>query len=106
MKLTQLIRPAAVLLGCSLALSAWALGGKPLKVIVPAPPGGSADIAARVIGQQMSEDTGRPVVIENRAGATGSIGLAALLKAEPDGDTIAFGPSNMLVEAPQVMKVP
>lgn len=106
MKLPKLVRPAAVLLGWSLAFSAWALGDKPLKVIVPAPPGGSSDIAARVIGQQISEDIGRPVIIENRAGATGSIGLAAMLKAEPDGDTIAFGPSNMLVEAPQVMKVP
>jgi len=107
MKLQKLARPAvAALIGWSLSLSAWAIGEKPLKVIVPAPAGGSADIAARVIGQQISDDIGRPVVIENRAGATGSIGLAAMLKAEPDGDTIAFGPSNMLVEAPQVMKVP
>jgi len=89
-----------------LTLSVWAFGDKPLRVIVPAPAGGTVDIAARVIGQQMSVDIGRPVIVENRAGATGSIGLSAMLKADPDGNTIALGPNNMLVEAPQVMKVP
>ena len=104
---TRLVRAAAVaLLGSSMALGAWALGDKPLKIIVPAPPGGTSDIAARVIGQKISEDIGRPVIVENRPGATGSIGLAAMLKAEPDGDTVGFGPQNMLVEAPQLMKVP
>ena len=99
-------RPALVLIGWSLALGAWAFGDKPLKVIVPAPPGGTVDIAARVIGQQMSQDIGRPVIVENRPGAVGSIGLSAMLKADADGNTIALGPNNMLVEAPQVMKVP
>ncbi|QKH33597.1 tripartite tricarboxylate transporter substrate binding protein [Achromobacter pestifer] len=106
MKLQQFARTALALAGCSLAFSVWASGDKPLRVIVPGPAGGTVDIAARVIGQQVSADTGRPVIIENRPGATGSIGLSAMLKADPDGNTIALGPSNMLVEAPQVMKVP
>ncbi|CAB3708457.1 Argininosuccinate lyase [Achromobacter denitrificans] len=106
MRLQRFARPALALIGWSLAFGAWALGDKPLRVIVPGPAGGTVDIAARVIGQQMSMDIGRPVIIENRPGATGSIGLSAMLKADPDGDTIALGPSNMLVEAPQVMKVP
>lgn len=91
MRLRQFARPTMVLAGWSLALSAWALGDKPLKVIVPAPPGGTMDIAARVIGQQLSVDMGRPVVVENKAGATGSIGLNAMLKSEPDGNTILLG---------------
>lgn len=106
MKLHRFARPAMALIGCVLAFSAQAAGEKPLRIIVPGPAGGTVDIAARVIGQQMSADTGRPVIVENRPGATGSIGLSAMLKAEPDGNTIALGPSNMLVEAPQVMKVP
>jgi tripartite-type tricarboxylate transporter receptor subunit TctC len=106
MKLQQFARSAMAVIGWSLALNVWAFGDKPLRVIVPAPPGGTIDIAARVIGQQMSADIGRPVIIENRAGATGSIGLNAMLKADPDGNTIAVGPSNLLVEAPLVMKVP
>ncbi|MGH2396967.1 MAG: tripartite tricarboxylate transporter substrate binding protein, partial [bacterium] len=106
MKLQQFARPAMVLIGWWLALSAWAIGDKPLRVIVPAPPGGTTDIAARVIGQQMSADTGRPVIVENRPGASGSIGLNAMLQAAPDGNTIVVGPNNLLVESPQVMKVP
>jgi tripartite-type tricarboxylate transporter receptor subunit TctC len=106
MQLKQFVRPALAVIGWSLAISAWAIGEKPLKVIVPAPAGGTVDVVARVIGQRLSEDLGRPVVIENRAGATGSIGLGAMLNAAPDGDTIALGPSNMLVEAPLVIKVP
>ena len=106
MKLQQAARPALVLIGWSLALGAWAFGDKPLKVIVPAPAGGTTDIAARVVGQQMSVDIGRPVIIENRPGASGSIGLQAMLQAAPDGDTIVVGPNNLLVESPQVMKVP
>ena len=94
------------LIGWSLALSVWALGDKPLKIIVPAPPGGTMDVAARLVGQQMSVDIGRPVIVENRAGATGSIGLNAMLQAAPDGDTIVMGAINLLVEAPLVMKVP
>ena len=106
MKLKLLARAAMVMTGWSLALGAWALGDKPLKVIVPAPAGGTTDIAARVVGQQMSLDTGRPVIVVNRPGASGSIGLQAMLQAAPDGDTIVVGPNNLLVESPQVMKVP
>lgn len=106
MKLKQLTRPTALLIGWSLALGVWASAGKPLKVIVPAPAGGTTDIAARVVGQQIALDTGRPVVVENRAGASGSIGLNAMLQAPADGDTILVGPSNLLVESPHVMKVP
>ena len=95
-----------LLIGWSLALGAWALGDKPLKVIVPAPAGGTTDIAARVVGQQMSLDTGRPVIVENRPGASGSIGVNAMLQAAPDGNTIVVGPDNLLVESPHVMKVP
>ena len=106
MKLHQIARSAMLLLGCSLAAGAGAVGEKPLKVIVPAPAGGTADTAARLIGQQISQDTGRPVVVENRAGASGSIGMQSMLQAAADGDTILIGPNNMLVESPHVMKVP
>jgi tripartite-type tricarboxylate transporter receptor subunit TctC len=105
-KLHRIARPVMVLIGLTLASGAWAVGDKPLKMIVPAPAGGTSDMAARVIGQQMSQDTGRPVVVENRAGASGSIGVRAMLQAAPDGDTIVVGPNNMLVESPHVMKTP
>jgi tripartite-type tricarboxylate transporter receptor subunit TctC len=59
-----------------------------IKVIVPNPPGGAGDISARLIGQKLSERFGQPVVIENQAGASGSIGMTMLKRAAPDGYTI------------------
>jgi tripartite-type tricarboxylate transporter receptor subunit TctC len=105
-KLLRFARPALLVIGCLVALSARALDDKPLKLIVPAPPGGSTDIAARVVGQQMAADTGRTVIVENRAGASGSIGVNAMLQAAADGNTILVGSNNLLVESPHVMKLP
>ena len=106
MKLKHLAQLAMVAIGWSLALSAGAADDKVLKIIVPAPAGGSMDIAGRLVGQQIAIDTGRSVIVENRAGAVGSIGMRAMLQAAPDGNTILMGAANLLVEAPQVMKVP
>ena len=91
MNLKQLLRPGMVLIGWSLALGVGAFSATPMKIIVPAPAGGTMDAVARVVGQQMSTEMGRPVVVENRVGATGSIGLQAMLQAAPDGNTIVVG---------------
>jgi tripartite-type tricarboxylate transporter receptor subunit TctC len=63
---------------------------KPVKWIVPYPPGGSTDILARIIGQKLSERIAQPVVIENRAGAGGNIGTNYVAKSTPDGYTIVM----------------
>ena len=97
-------RACAALIGTALACSAWAWPDQPLKLIVPAPPGGTADIAARVVGQQLSIDSGQPVVVENRPGAGGGIGMQALLQAPPDGNTLMLAASNVLAEVPLVIK--
>lgn len=104
MKLTT--RIATVFAGWALASGAWAWGDRPVKLIVPAPAGGTADIIARVVGQQLSIDIGQPVVVENKPGAGGAIGLQAMLQAAPDGNTLAVIPSNVLTEIPHVMKPP
>lgn len=106
MKLEKLILAAMIFAGCSLGPSAWAFGDRPMRLIVPGPAGGTVDVAARVIAQQMSADIGRPVIVDDRPGATGAIGLNAMLMAAPDGNTIALGPNNMIVESPLIMKVP
>ena len=101
-----LMRACAVLAGWTLACSAWAFGDKPLKLIVPAPPGGTMDIVARLIGQQLSVDIGQPVIVDNRPGAGGGIGIQALLQAPADGNTLLMGASNLLAEIPHVIKQP
>lgn len=63
---------------------------KPIRVIVPYPPGGGTDLVARYIGQKLTESLGRPVVVENRAGASGVVGTDAMAKSAPDGYTIGM----------------
>lgn len=67
----------------------WPTG--PVKFVVPFPAGGTTDLLARIFGQKMSAAWGRPVIIENRAGAGGIIGSEAVARAAPDGQTILLG---------------
>ena len=62
---------------------------RPVRVIVPFAPGGTSDIMARVVSQQLSEQLGQTFVVDNRAGASGFIGHGMVAKATPDGYTIA-----------------
>ena len=77
---------------------------KPIKVIVPYPPGDAADILARLIGSKVSERLGQPMVVENRPGASGQIGLEVLKNSAPDGYTIGVGQGGNLVVAPHTYK--
>ena len=67
----------------------------PVKIIVPYPPGGSTDIAARVVGQLLQEQTGQPFIIDNRAGAGGNIGAQSVIQAEKDGHTFLLTSANV-----------
>ncbi|HEX4554918.1 MAG TPA: tripartite tricarboxylate transporter substrate binding protein [Xanthobacteraceae bacterium] len=75
---------------------------KPIEIIVPFAPGASADGIARLIGQNLALRLGRPVTIENKAGAGGTLGLVALAKSPPDGDTLAIGATGALVISPNL----
>src|SRR5437867_988823 len=70
------------------AAAAQPFPSKPIRIIVPFPAGATTDIIARLVGQRMQESMGQPVLVENRAGAGGSIGADAVAKAPPDGYTI------------------
>src|SRR5262245_21178747 len=59
-----------------------------IRIVVPNPPGGTGDIAARLVGQKLSEVFRQPVVIENQAGASGALGMNMLKRAMPDGYTL------------------
>ena len=73
---------------------------KPIKLIIPYPPGGGTDITGRAMAQKLSELLGQSVVIENRPGATGMIGAASVAKSAPDGYTVLFGAaSEMAINA-------
>jgi len=98
-------RAAVALLGCTLACAAWAWPDRPVRLIVPAPAGGTMDIVARVLGQQLAAEIRQPVVVENKPGAGGSIGIQAMLHAPSDGHTLVMAASNVLAEIPHVMKV-
>lgn len=81
-----------LLLGSALAASAWAqaqdFSSRPIKLIVPVPPGGGVDLLSRTIGQRMATNMGANIVVENKPGASAAIGTAELAKAPPDGHTI------------------
>jgi tripartite-type tricarboxylate transporter receptor subunit TctC len=92
----------AVLLSLSLeAFAAWP--EKPVKIIVPWAPGGSTDILARTVGDKLSRVLGQPVVVENKAGASGNIGSEIVAKSAPDGYTLLFGSMSTHAINPALM---
>src|SRR5205809_7049925 len=85
--LTAVAAACAVLMPVTLLAQAWP--AKPVRLIAVFPPGGSVDQVARILAQQLTQQTGQQVIVENRGGASGSIGTAAVAKADPDGYTLA-----------------
>lgn len=81
------------------ATGAWsqAYPGKPIRMIVPFPPGATTDIVARLVGEKLWAKWGQQVVVESRAGAGGNIGAELVYKASPDGYTLLFSPPPPLV---------
>ena len=77
---------------------------KPIRVIVNYPPGGAADVMARLISQPVGEALGQPLVVENRAGANGNIGGEAVAKADPDGYTFLFSSGGMVSVNPHIYR--
>ncbi len=90
MKQLFVILTAAISLASSAVLGQTAWPTKPVHWIVPFPPGGSADVISRVVGQKLGERIGQPVIIENRSGASGNVGHEVVAKAAPDGHTVLF----------------
>jgi len=80
---------------------------KPIKVTVPFPPGGSSDTAARILADGMSKQLKQTLVVENRAGAAGTIGISSVVRAQPDGYNLGVGPVGGTIIARLIgMKVP
>ena len=77
---------------------------RPIKLLVPIPPGGAPDIVARVLGQALSEAMGQPVVVENRVGSNGNIASEVTAKAAPDGYTLLLCADSQIVINPHLYK--
>jgi tripartite-type tricarboxylate transporter receptor subunit TctC len=73
------------------AAHAQAYPNRPIRFIVPWPAGGIADVRARIMAEHLSRGLGQPVIVENRPGASGSVGAAMAAKAKPDGYTVMYG---------------
>jgi tripartite-type tricarboxylate transporter receptor subunit TctC len=103
-KLLACIALAVLPLGQA-AAQAWP--NKPIRLIVPYPPGGQTDIVSRWLGEQLQPVLGQPIVIENRAGAQGIVGLTATKQAAPDGYTFTYANgSNLIINQFAYTKLP
>ena len=82
---------AAATMSAATAMAQEAYPNKPVRLIAPFAPGGSTDVAARLLAAQLSKSTGQQFIVDNRAGAGGLIGMEAAAKAAPDGYTLVIG---------------
>ena len=100
------IRPLLGAAALCLATLSQAAGypDHPVTVVVPFPPGGSTDMVARVVAQKMGDRLGQPFVVENKAGATGTIGATAVKQAKPDGYTLLVSSLAVFVVNPHLQK--
>jgi tripartite-type tricarboxylate transporter receptor subunit TctC len=92
----------SIVLAAPLCALAQAWPTKPVKIIVPYPPGGSTDILARVLAEKITPSIGQQMVVENRAGATGVIGAEAVAKSPADGYTVLMGVNGPITIAPAI----
>ena len=90
--------------GAPPAVAADAFPSKPVRIVVPFTPGGSTDILARAIGQKLGEAWGQPVIVENKPGAGGNVGVELVAKAPPDGHTIVMGHIGTFAANPALYK--
>ena len=92
-----LLRFLGVFLFAVSTASAQEWPARPVRIVVPFPPGGSADLLPRAVSEKLAERWGQPVIVENRPGAAGNIGADAVFRAEPDGYTLLSAPPPPLV---------
>ncbi len=94
---------AAIAAFCACALAQAQFPAKPVRVVIPFPPGGPTDVVGRLLAQKMSESTGQNFVIENRAGGNATIGAAEVAKSPADGYTLLFN-ANIFTITPLISK--
>lgn len=103
-----------LLLGCSLALGSFTVfvahsqpyPTRPIRLVVPYPPGGGTDIIARIVGQKLTDNLGQQIIVDNRGGAGGTIGTDIVAKSVPDGYTILMAPTSHVINPSIYSKLP
>ena len=104
LKMKVLIAAAAMIAAVIVPAHAQPYPSRTIKIMVPWPAGGATDNVARVVAQKLSPLFGQPVVVENRAGATGTIGMQAVIQSPPDGYTLLFMAASLHTFSPHLMK--
>jgi tripartite-type tricarboxylate transporter receptor subunit TctC len=94
--------PVALALFAAASATAQTFPVKPVRLIVPFPAGGGSDVIGRIVGQKLGERIGQQVVVDNRAGAGGSIGTEAVVKAAPDGYTVVLASTSEIAINPSL----
>ncbi|ROZ78016.1 tripartite tricarboxylate transporter substrate binding protein [Ramlibacter sp. WS9] len=94
---TAAVATASMLAGAAIAADEYP--SKPVRLVVPFPPGGSIDMVARMLGQKLSEELRQPVIVDNRPGASGNIGMDHVAKSPKDGYTLVMAPFSLATNA-------
>jgi tripartite-type tricarboxylate transporter receptor subunit TctC len=97
---------AAVLAAPVVARAQGKYPERPIKIIVPYPPGGGVDLTARLLMEPLSKELGQPIMVENKGGAGGIIGVEAMSHAPPDGYTVSLTGVSTLSAGPHMRKMP
>ena len=92
---TALAAAAGLLAAPATVRAQAAFPARQVQIVVPFPPGGATDLMARLLVEPMTRSLGQPVIVENRAGATGAIGAPAVARAPADGHTLLVGPASV-----------
>jgi tripartite-type tricarboxylate transporter receptor subunit TctC len=100
------IRLLFLLLVASVGSAYAQFPSRPITIVVPIPPGGAPDIAARLIAQKLSENVGQPVVVENKTGANGNIANEFVARSQPDGHTLGLLADSQITINPHLYKMP
>jgi tripartite-type tricarboxylate transporter receptor subunit TctC len=96
---------ATVLLALAVSAAQAQYPSRPIKLVVPWPPGGAVDTLGRLVAQTVSQSLDQPIVVDNRAGAAGAIGSDAVAKSEPDGYTLLMGSTTVISINPALQKL-